>query len=154
MRTYVSSRYRSPMSHTRYAPARQRLQRSELAVPGSNPGMFEKAAASEADYVFLDLEDSVAPGDKEQARRNVIDGLRDIDWRGLGKTVSVRINGIDTHYMYRDVVDVVEQAGDHLDTILIPKVGAAAEKIEIMRDHGVIVVERPSEFGTVIAKLL
>ncbi len=115
------------MSHTRYAPARQRLQRSELAVPGSNPALFAKAAASDVDYVFLDLEDAVAPGDKEQARRNVIEGLRDIDWRGLGKTISVRINGIDTHDMYRDVVDVVEQAGEHLDTILIPKVGVAAD---------------------------
>jgi citrate lyase subunit beta/citryl-CoA lyase len=57
----------------------------------------------------------------------VIKGLRDIDWRGLGKTISVRINGIDTHYMYRDVVDVVEQAGEHLDTILIPKVGVPAD---------------------------
>ena len=115
------------MSHTRYAPARQRLQRSELAVPGSTPALFEKAAASDVDYVFLDLEDAVAPGDKVQARLNVIEGLRDIDWRGLGKTISVRINGIDTHYMYRDVVDVVEQAGEHLDTILIPKVGVAAD---------------------------
>ena len=115
------------MSHTRYAPARQRLQRSELAVPGSNPALFEKAAASDVDYVFLDLEDAVAPGDKVQARLNVIEGLRDIDWRGLGKTISVRINGIDTHYMYRDVVDVVEQAGEHLDTILIPKVGVAPD---------------------------
>ena len=115
------------MSHTRYAPARQRLQRSELAVPGSNPSMFEKAAASAVDYVFLDLEDAVAPADKEQARLNVIEGLRDLDWRGLGKTISVRINGIDTHYMYRDVVDVVEQAGAHLDTILIPKVGVPAD---------------------------
>ena len=115
------------MSHTRYAPARQRLQRSELAGPGSNPALFEKAAASDVDYVFLDLEDAVAPGDKIQARLNVIEGLRDIDWRGLGKTISVRINGIDTHYMYRDVVDVVEQAGEHLDTILIPKVGVAAD---------------------------
>lgn len=115
------------MSHTRYAPVRQRLQRSELAVPGSNPALFAKAAASDVDYVFLDLEDAVAPGDKEQARRNVIKGLRDIDWRGLGKTISVRINGIDTHYMYRDVVDVVEQAGEHLDTILIPKVGVPAD---------------------------
>ena len=115
------------MSHTRYAPARQRLQRSELAVPGSNPALFEKAAASNVDYVFLDLEDAVAPGDKVQARRNVIEGLCDIDWRGLGKTISVRINGIDTHYMYRDVVDVVEQAGEHLDTILIPKVGVPAD---------------------------
>ncbi|MEE2630630.1 MAG: CoA ester lyase [Actinomycetota bacterium] len=115
------------MSHTRYAPARQRLQRSELAVPGSNPALFAKAAASDVDYVFLDLEDAVAPGDKEQARRNVIKGLGDIDWRGLGKTISVRINGLDTPYRYRDVVDVVEQAGEHLDTILIPKVGVPAD---------------------------
>lgn len=115
------------MSHTLYPPARQRLQRSELAVPGSNPGMFEKAAASPADYVFLDLEDAVSPGDKLQARKNIIQGLNDIDWRGLGKTISVRINSIDTRYMYRDVVDLVEQAGDRLDTILIPKVGVAAD---------------------------
>jgi len=115
------------MSHTQYPPARQRLQRSELAVPGSNPGMFEKAAASSADFVFLDLEDAVSPGDKVQARKNIIEALNDIDWRGRGKTISVRINSIDTHYMYRDVVDVVEQAGEHLDTILIPKVGVAAD---------------------------
>jgi malyl-CoA/(S)-citramalyl-CoA lyase len=115
------------MSHTQYLPARQRLQRSELAVPGSNPGMFEKAANSAADYVFLDLEDAVSPGDKVQARKNVIEGLRDIDWSGKGKTVSVRINSIDTHYMYRDLVDLAEQAGDCVDTILIPKVGVAAD---------------------------
>lgn len=115
------------MSHTQYTPARQRLQRSELAVPGSNPSMFDKAANSNADYVFLDLEDAVSPGDKEQARKNVIEALNDIDWRGLGKTISLRINSLDTHYMYRDVVDVVEQAGDQLDTILIPKVGVAAD---------------------------
>ena len=115
------------MSHTRHEPARQRLQRSELAVPGSNPGMFQKALDGEADYIFLDLEDAVAPGDKEQARKNVIQALLDLDWRGRGKTISVRINGIDTHYMYRDVVDVVEQAGHRLDTILIPKVGVPAD---------------------------
>ena len=69
------------MSHTRYEPARQRLQRSELAVPGSNPKMFEKAAASGADYVFLDLEDAVAPADKLNARENIIQALNDIDWR-------------------------------------------------------------------------
>ena len=115
------------MSHTRFEPARQRLQRSELAVPGSAPGMFEKAAASDADYVFLDLEDAVAPADKESARVNIIQALGDIDWRGSSKTVSVRINSIDTHYMYRDVVDIVEQVGDRLDTILIPKVGVAAD---------------------------
>ncbi len=115
------------MSHTQYPPARQRLQRSELAVPGSNPGMFEKAANSAADYVFLDLEDAVSPGDKVQARKNIIQALHDIDWRSKAKTISVRINSIDTHYMYRDLVDLVEQAGDRLDTILIPKVGVAAD---------------------------
>ena len=115
------------MSHTRFEPARQRLQRSELAVPGSNPAMFQKAFDGEADYIFLDLEDAVAPGDKERARTNVIQALLELDWRGRGKTISVRINGIDTHYMYRDVVDVVEQAGHRLDTILIPKVGVPAD---------------------------
>ncbi|HEX5385962.1 MAG TPA: CoA ester lyase [Gemmatimonadales bacterium] len=115
------------MSHTRYEPATPRLQRSTLAVPGSNPGMFPKALASEADVVFLDLEDAVAPADKEQARRNVIAALLELDWRGHGKTVSVRINGLDTHYMYRDVVDVIEQAGHRLDLVLIPKVGVPAD---------------------------
>ncbi|HWG52115.1 MAG TPA: CoA ester lyase [Gemmatimonadaceae bacterium] len=115
------------MSHTRHDPARVRLQRSELAVPGSRAELFAKAADGSADYVFLDLEDAVAPPDKEQARRNVIAALHDVDWRGRGKTVSVRINGIDTHYMYRDVVDVIEQAGDRLDTVLIPKVGVSAD---------------------------
>jgi citrate lyase subunit beta/citryl-CoA lyase len=89
--------------------------------------MFEKAANSAADYVFLDLEDAVSPGDKVQARKNIIEALRDIDWRKKSKTISVRINSIDTHYMYRDLVDLVEQAGDRLDTILIPKVGVAAD---------------------------
>ena len=99
------------MSYTRYEPALHRLQRSELAVPGANPSMFEKAANSDVDYVVLDLEDAVAPADKVQARKNIIAALNDIDWRRLGKTISVRINGLDTHYMYRDVVDLVEQAG-------------------------------------------
>jgi citrate lyase subunit beta/citryl-CoA lyase len=89
--------------------------------------MFLKALEGEADYVFLDLEDAVAPGDKERARTNVIQGLLEHDWRGRGKTISVRINGIDTHYMYRDVVDVVEQAGHRVDTILIPKVGVPSD---------------------------
>jgi len=80
--------------------------------------MFEKAANSDVDYVVLDLEDAVAPADKVQARKNIIAALNDIDWRRLGKTISVRINGLDTHYMYPDVVDLVEQAGKNLDTIL------------------------------------
>ena len=115
------------MSHTQATPAPSRLQRSELAVPGSNPALFEKALNSAVDYVFLDLEDAVVPDDKEQARINVIQALRELDWRGAGKTISVRINGLDTHYMYRDVVDMVEQAGDKLDTILIPKVGVPSD---------------------------
>jgi len=115
------------MSHTRSEVARVRLQRSELAVPGSRPELFEKAAAGPADYVFLDLEDAVAPPDKERARDNVVAGCIGIDWHGQGKTVSVRINGIDTHYMYRDLIDVVERAGHRIDTILVPKVGVPAD---------------------------
>lgn len=115
------------MSHTLYPMRRPRLQRSELAVPGSNTTFIDKAAHSAADFVFLDLEDAVAPPDKEQARRNVIAALRDIDWAAKGKTVSVRINGLDTHYCYRDVIDVMEQAGDRLHTILVPKVGLPAD---------------------------
>jgi len=109
------------MSFTQYPQVITRLQRSELAVPGSNPSMFEKAAKSEADYIFLDCEDAVIPDDKPQARKNIIAALNELDWRE--KTLSVRINGLDTHYMYRDVVDIVEQAGARLDTVLIPKVG-------------------------------
>ena len=105
--------------------ATPRLHRSELAVPGSQPKLFEKAAASDADVVFLDLEDAVAPDDKESARKNIIEALNDIDWSG--RTMTVRINGLDTHYMYRDVVDVLEQAGSHVDMIMIPKVGTAAD---------------------------
>ena len=65
--------------------------------------------------------DAVAPPEKEQARKNIIQALNDLDWKGAGKSVSVRINGLDTHYMYRDVVDICEQAGAKLDTILIPR---------------------------------
>src|SRR5207249_7138158 len=118
---------REGMSLTRYEPARPRLQRSELAVPGSQPALFKKALDSEADYVFLDLEDAVAPADKEPARKNVVTALLEHEWRDHGKTVCVRINGIDTHYMYRDVVDVVEQAGHRLDCLLVPKVGVPAD---------------------------
>lgn len=102
-----------------------RLNRSELAVPGSQPEMFEKAAKLDVDVVFLDLEDAVAPDEKEQARKNIIKALNEIDWGK--KSMSVRINGLDTHYMYRDVVDVVEQAGERLDMIMLPKVGTAAD---------------------------
>ena len=111
------------MSHTLYPLRRPRLQRSTLAVPASNPDMVRKAADSAADVVFLDLEDAVAPPEKPKARANAIAALNEIDWAARNKAVSVRINGLDTHYMYRDVVDIMEQAGDRLDMILIPKLG-------------------------------
>src|SRR5579859_2444187 len=104
---------------------RTRLHRSELAVPGSNVRMLEKAPALGADIVMLDLEDAVAPDDKPQARVNVIDALREQDWSKV--SVSLRINGLDTHYCYRDLVDVVEEAGQHIDTIMIPKVSGAGD---------------------------
>jgi malyl-CoA/(S)-citramalyl-CoA lyase len=102
-----------------------RLHRSELAVPGTNARAIEKAPSLGADVVFLDLEDAVAPDDKEQARANVIDGLAAHDWSGCA--ISVRINGLDTHWCYRDVVDVVEARGEMLDTLLVPKVGSASD---------------------------
>ncbi len=113
------------MSFTIVEPAHARLNRSELAVPGSRPELFEKAAKGSADVIFLDLEDAVAPGDKVQARKNVIEAINDIDWGT--KTLSVRINGLDTPYMYRDVIDVIEQTGDRLDLFMIPKVGTTSD---------------------------
>jgi len=115
------------MSHQYYSPATTRLQRSELAVPGSSPKMFEKALNSNADYIFLDLEDAVSPNDKISARENIIKALKEINWREKGKTISVRINSLDTHYMYRDVVDIMEQVGNKVDTILVPKVGTSSD---------------------------
>jgi malyl-CoA/(S)-citramalyl-CoA lyase len=102
-----------------------RLHRSELCVPGTNMRMLEKAPGLGADVVMLDLEDAVAPDDKPEARRNVIAALNELDWSGCA--VTVRINGLDTHYCYRDIVDVVEQSGEWLDTVLIPKAGSAGD---------------------------
>ena len=89
--------------------------------------MFEKALNSNADYIFLDLEDAVSPNDKILARNNVIKALNEINWREKGKTISVRINSLDTHYMYRDLVEIVEEAGNNIDTILVPKAGTASD---------------------------
>ena len=109
------------MSFFNVKQTKTRLNRSELAVPGSSPDFFEKAAKSDTDVIFLDLEDSVAPDDKEKARTNIIKALNEINFGN--KVISVRINGLDTHYMYRDVVDILEQGGERLDLIMIPKVG-------------------------------
>jgi len=115
------------MSHLYYKPTKSRLHRSELAVPGSSPKMFEKALNSSADYIFLDLEDAVSPNDKIDARKNVITAIKELNWKDKGKTISVRINGLDTHYMYRDVIEIIEEVGDKLDTVLIPKVGSPSD---------------------------
>lgn len=113
------------MSFRLQPPAPARLNRCQLFGPGSRTQLFEKMAGSAADVINLDLEDSVAPDDKEQARRNVIQAIGDVDWGN--KTLSVRINGLDTPFWYRDVVDLLEQASDRLDSIMIPKVGNAAD---------------------------
>ncbi len=94
--------------------------RSLLAVPATRRKMVEKALASDADAVFLDLEDAVAPDEKAGARRDVIRTLTDLDWRGRPKLF--RSNTLDTPYFYRDLIEVVEQAGDSLDAVMIPKV--------------------------------
>jgi malyl-CoA/(S)-citramalyl-CoA lyase len=106
---------------------RARLHRSELAVPATNERAMAKAPTLGADVVFLDLEDAVAPADKERARANAVAALGAADWSSCA--VSVRINGLDTHWCYRDVVDVVEAHGEILDTVLIPKVGDPADVV-------------------------
>ena len=118
------------------APARP--NRCQLFGPGSNTKLFVKMAASAADVINLDLEDSVAPSDKDLARANVIEALNTVEWGN--KYMSVRINGLDTPYWYRDVVDLLEQAGDRLDQIMIPKVGCAADVYAV--DALVTAIER------------
>lgn len=118
------------------APARP--NRCQLFGPGSRPALFEKMAASAADVINLDLEDSVAPADKPQARANIIEAIDSIDWGK--KTLSVRINGLDTPYWYQDVVQVLENAGERLDQIMIPKVGCAADVYAV--DALVTAIER------------
>ena len=109
------------MSFTPVPTTQTRLNRSELFVPGSKPELFEKAIQSNADVICMDLEDAVATQDKENAKKNVIKALNEIDFGK--KTISIRINGLDTHYCYRDVVDVMENGGERLDLIMIPKAG-------------------------------
>ena len=132
------------------APARP--NRCQLFGPGSKTKLFAKMAASDADVINLDLEDSVSPSDKDTARTNVIEAINTVDWGK--KTLSVRINGLDTPYWYRDVVDVLEQAGDRLDQIMIPKVGCAGDIYAV--DALVTAIERakgrekPIDFEVII----
>jgi malyl-CoA/(S)-citramalyl-CoA lyase len=104
---------------------RERLHRSELAVPATNERAVAKAPTLGADVVFLDLEDAVAPDDKETARERAIRALLELDWSRC--SVSVRINGLDTPWCYRDVVEVMERAGERVDTLLVPKVGSPSD---------------------------
>jgi len=113
------------MSFTLQPAPPARANRCQLFGPGSRPALFPKMAASDADVVNLDLEDSVAPADKAQARAAVIEAISAVEWGD--KTLSVRINGLDTPFWYRDVVDLLEQADGRLDQIMIPKVGCAAD---------------------------
>ena len=113
------------MSFRLQPPAPARPNRCQLFGPGSNPKLFDKMAGSAADVINIDLEDSVAPTDKDMARASTITAINEVDWGQ--KTLSVRINGLDTPFWYRDVVELLEQGGDRLDQIMIPKVGCAAD---------------------------
>lgn len=113
------------MSFTLTPATIARPNRCQLFAPGSRPALFPKMAASAADVVNLDLEDSVSPADKPQARANIVRAISEVDWGT--KTLSVRINGLDSGDWYRDVVDLLEQAGDRLDLIMIPKCGNARD---------------------------
>jgi citrate lyase subunit beta/citryl-CoA lyase len=97
-----------------------RPRRTTLAVPGSNPRFLEKARELAVDEFFIDLEDAVAPAEKERSRSAAVQALRDGGWGG--KIRAVRVNDVRTGWAYRDVVDVVEQAGEWLDSIVLPKV--------------------------------
>ncbi len=102
-----------------------RLRRSELSTPASSERMMAKAAASSADLVFLDLEDSVSPNEKVAARVKAIQALKKLDWNK--KTRAVRINDLETEFAYQDIISVVEEAGEHLDLVIVPKVKSAKD---------------------------
>ena len=99
-----------------------RLRRSELSTPATSEKMLAKAAASDADLVFVDLEDSVAPAAKPGARRLAVEALTGLDWGG--KTRAVRINGVQSEWALDDLVEVVTGAGTHLDVVIVPKAKA------------------------------
>jgi citrate lyase subunit beta/citryl-CoA lyase len=101
------------------------LRRTQLATPASDERMMESAADSDADEVFLDLEDSVAPNAKADAREPLIAAANDHDWSD--KILSYRINGIDTRWWYDDVIEVISAAGEAVDDVIVPKVASASE---------------------------
>ncbi len=103
----------------------RRARRVQLSTPGSSEKMIAKSAASNADHVFLDLEDAVAPNQKVAARKKIIAGLNELDWGT--KVRCVRINDLSTEFAYEDIIEVVEGAGENLDTIMMTKVTSAAD---------------------------
>ncbi len=109
---------------SRYLP-----RRSCHAVPGSNEKFLAKAPSLPADMFFLDLEDAVAPLEKEAARAKVVAAVRDEDWGDA--VVCVRVNAWDTKWTYGDVIEVVGQAGPRLDELMLPKVQSAAEVVAL-----------------------
>ncbi len=106
-------------------PKYDRIRRSELSTPGHSEKMIGKAAQSDADMVFLDLEDAVAPSAKVGARKNIIAGLNELDWGT--KTRSYRINSVDTQWCHDDIVEVVTGAGANIDVIMVPKIKGPRE---------------------------
>jgi len=106
-------------------PRPERLRRSQLSVPGVSEKMMAKAAASDADHVFLDLEDAVAPSAKAGARKTIVEALNGLDWGK--KTRCVRINDVTSSWCFEDVIEVVEGAGANIDTIMLTKAMRAAD---------------------------
>lgn len=103
----------------------RRLRRCQLSVPGSSEKMMQKAAGLDVDFVFLDLEDAVAPAEKRPSRARIVNALNELDW---GRTVRcVRINDLTTEYAYEDIIEVVEGAGRNLDLIMLPKAMGAVD---------------------------
>lgn len=103
----------------------KRLRRCQLSVPGSSEKMMQKAAGLDVDFVFLDLEDAVAPAEKRPSRARIVNALNELDW---GRTVRcVRINDLTTEYAYEDIIEVVEGAGENLDVIMLPKAMGAVD---------------------------
>ena len=106
-----------------------RLNRSELAVPASRPEIFEKAAASKSDAIFLDLEDSVAVEKKNKARENTLDAIRNINWKN--KTLSVRVNPMDTIFFKKDIEKLIGFNNQKLDLIMLPKVNSEKDVMKL-----------------------
>jgi malyl-CoA/(S)-citramalyl-CoA lyase len=134
------------MSLTTIKPRRFRLQRSELAVPATSPHFFEKAARGDADVIFLDLEDAVAPEQKLNARNNAIAALNEIDWGR--KTVAVRVNGLDTPWAFRDIYEIAVRC-PRLDMFMLPKTGTAfdVQFVDALLDQLERDVGRAQPFG-------